>query len=155
MLKEFREFAVKGNVIDMAVGIIIGGAFTPIVQSVVNDLIMPPIGLLMGGINFGNYYLLLKEGAEVAGPYTTLAAAKEAGAVTLNYGMFFNSVLTFVIVAFAAFLLVKMINRWKREEAVAPADPTTRLCPSCATEIPLAAKRCPHCTSDVPAEALA
>ena len=150
MFKEFREFAVKGSVIDMAVGIIIGGAFTPIVQSVVNDLFMPPIGLLLGGIRFNDYYKILKHG-DPAGPYATLEAAKEAGAVTLNYGVLINAMITFVLVAFAAFLLVRVINRWKREGP--PPDPTTKECTMCATEIPIKARRCPHCTSELPAVA--
>jgi len=149
MLKEFREFALKGNVIDMAVGIIIGGAFTPIVQSLVSDLIMPPVGMLTGGIRFADKFVLLRAGADGAGTYETLAAAKEAGAVTLNYGNFINIILTFLIVAWAVFILVKAMNRLKREEAAAPSDPTTKQCPQCMMEIPIAAKRCGHCTSEV------
>ena len=153
MLKEFKEFAVKGNVVDMAVGIIIGGAFGTIVKSLVSDIIMPPIGLLLGGVDFSDLFLTLKEGA-TAGPYATLAAAKEAGAVTLNLGVFMNGVISFLIVAFAVFLLVKGINRLRRqpEEAPpAPAEPTTRDCPFCLSSIPLKASRCGHCTSEVPA----
>jgi large conductance mechanosensitive channel len=146
MLKEFKEFALKGSVLDMAIGIIIGGVFTPIVKSLVEDVIMPPIGLLLGRVDFTQLYVLLKAGS-VPGPYASLAAAKEAGAVTLNYGMFVNTIFTFILVAFAVFMLVKVINRWKREPA--PAEPTAKSCPMCFTEIPLKAVRCPACTSDL------
>lgn len=144
MLKAFRDFALRGNVVDMAVGIIIGTAFGAIVKSLVSDLLMPPIGLLLGNVDFANLFLVLSEGT-VAGPYATLAAAREAGAVTLNYGLFINSVVSFVIVAFAVFVLIRNLNRMKRAEE--PAAPTTRDCPHCCTTIPLAATRCPHCTS--------
>jgi len=147
MLKEFREFALKGSVMDMAVGIIIGGVFTPIVKSLVDDLLMPVLGLLLGRVDFSQLYILLKAGT-AAGPYASLAAAKEAGAVTLNYGVFVNTLVTFVLVAFAVFLLVKLINRWRREPA-APVEATTKLCPRCCTEIPLRAVRCPACTSEL------
>ncbi len=150
MLKEFKEFAMKGSVLDMAIGIIIGGAFSPIVKSLVNDVLMPPIGLLMGNVDFSNLFAVLKEGTE-AGPYASLAAAQEAGAVTINYGVFFNNVISFVIVAFAIFMMVKAINRWKREEEAPPAEPTTKECEYCHTEIPIAASRCPHCTSELKA----
>lgn len=149
MFKEFKEFAMKGSVMDMAIGIIIGGAFTPIVKSLVNDIIMPPIGLLLGDVDFAGKYILLKAGAQVPGPYDTLQAAKDAGAVTLNYGMFINAIVTFLIVAFAVFLLVKVINRWKREEETPPAEPTTKECPHCCTEIAIAATRCPACTAEL------
>lgn len=122
MLKEFKEFAVKGNVVDMAVGIIIGAAFGTIVQSLVNDVIMPPIGLLLGNVDFSNLFLTIKEGA-AAGPYASLAAAQEAGAVTINYGAFINTVVSFLIVAFCVFLLVKSVNNLKRKEEAAPAAP--------------------------------
>jgi large conductance mechanosensitive channel len=147
MLKEFKEFAMKGSVLDMAIGIVIGGAFSPIVKSLVDDVLMPPIGMLLGGVDFGNMFAVLREGAEVAGPYETLAVAKEAGAVTVNYGVFINTIITFLIIAFAVFLLVKQINRMRREEEAPPAEPTTKKCSYCDTEIPIAAKRCPHCTS--------
>jgi len=146
MLKEFKEFAMRGNVVDMAVGIIIGAAFGSIVKSLVDDIIMPPIGLLLGNVDFSNLYLVLKQGA-VAGPYTALAEAKKAGAVTMNYGLFANAVLSFLIVAFAVFLLVRAINRLKREEAAAPAEPTTKDCPQCLSVINIKASRCPFCTS--------
>jgi large conductance mechanosensitive channel len=149
MLKEFKEFAMKGSVLDMAIGIVIGGAFSPIVKSLVSDIIMPPIGMLMGGVDVANKFAVLKAGAEAAGPYDTLAAAQEAGAVTINYGAFINTIITFIIVAFAIFMMVKSINRWKREEEEPPAEPTTKSCEFCDTEIPIAATRCPHCTSEL------
>ncbi|MDH3403139.1 MAG: large conductance mechanosensitive channel protein MscL [Acidobacteriota bacterium] len=122
MLKEFRDFAVKGNVLDMAIGIVIGGAFAPIVKSLVDDLLMPVIGLFLGGVDFAENFLVLKAGA-TAGPYATLAAAREAGAVTMNWGIFINAIITFVIVAFAIFMMIKTFNRWKKEEEAAPAEP--------------------------------
>ncbi|GMV08241.1 MAG: large-conductance mechanosensitive channel [Gemmatimonadota bacterium] len=149
MVKEFKEFAVKGNVVDMAVGIIIGGAFGTVVKSFVDDVMMPPLGMLVGDIDFQDMVLVLKEGS-APGPYETLAAAKDAGAVTLNVGMFINAAVSFTIVAFAVFLLVKAINRLKRaEEAAPPAAPTSKDCPFCASSIPLKATRCPHCTSQL------
>ena len=150
MIKEFKEFAVKGNVVDLAVGIIIGGAFGTIVKSLVDDVLMPPIGLALGGVDFTNLFMTVREGA-APGPYPTLEAAKEAGAVTINYGVFFNNIVTFLIIAFAVFLLVRAINALKRKEAAAPSAPDTKLCPDCATPIPIAAKRCPHCTSQLAA----
>lgn len=148
-VKEFREFAVKGNVVDMAVGIIIGGAFGTVVSSFVNDVMMPPLGMLIGDIDFQDIMLVLREGS-TPGPYATLAAAKEAGAVTLNLGLFINAAVSFTIVAFAVFLLVKGINRMKRaEEKPAPAPPSTKDCPFCASAIPLKARRCPLCTSEL------
>jgi len=150
MLKEFREFAMRGNVVDMAVGIIVGGAFGGIVKSLVSDILMPPLGLLVGGVDFSDFFVVLRGGAE-PGPYATLAAAQKAGAVTVNYGAFVNSVLSFVIVAFAVFLLVRAINRMRRaQEETPPAEPTTRACPFCYSVIPVRATRCPQCTSEVP-----
>jgi large conductance mechanosensitive channel len=149
ILKEFKEFAVKGNVVDMAVGIIIGGAFGTIVKSLVDDVLMPPIGLLLGGVDFANLFGVLKAGEAVAPPYASLADAQAAGAVTLNYGQFINNVIAFLIVAWAVFLLVKVINQLKRQEPVAPAAPTDKPCPFCATTIPIAARRCPNCTSEL------
>ena len=149
MFKEFREFAMRGNVMDMAVGIIIGAAFGTIVNSLVQDVIMPPIGLLLGHVDFSNLFIVLKEGAKAAGPYATVAAAKAAGAVTLNVGVFLNTIISFVIVAFAVFLLVRTMNRLNRQEA-APA-PTTRECTYCFSSIPIKATRCPHCTSELKA----
>ncbi len=149
MLREFKEFAMRGNVIDMAVGIIIGGAFNQIVNSLVNDVLMPPIGLLMGRVDFSNLYINLS-----GGTYESLAKAKEAGAATLNYGLFINAVINFLIVAFAVFMLVKGINTARRlaekqkEEEQAPT-PSTKECPYCFTTIPIKAKRCPHCTSQL------
>jgi large conductance mechanosensitive channel len=148
MFKEFKEFAVKGNVVDMAVGIIIGAAFGTIVKSLVADVIMPPIGLLLGNVDFSNLYVLLKAGT-TAGPYASLADAQAAGAVTLNYGMFINTIISFLIVAFAVFLIVKQINRLKREEVAPPAAPTTKECPYCFSTIPIKATKCPACTSSL------
>ena len=148
MLKEFKKFAMRGNVVDMAVGIIIGGAFGTIVKSLVNDIIMPPIGLLLGGVDFGDLFITLKDGS-TAGPYSTLAAAQEAGAVTISYGVFFNAVVSFLIVAFAVFLLVRSINKLRAEEEAPPPDPTTEECSLCFSEIPLKATRCPYCTSEL------
>lgn len=149
MFREFKEFAVKGNVVDMAVGIIIGAAFGAIVKSLVDDVIMPPIGLVLGNVDFSNLYLLLRDGA-VAGPYASLVEAKKAGAVTLNYGLFINAVVSFAIVAFAVFLLVRAINRLKRQvEAPAAAEPATKECPYCCSAVPVKATRCPHCTSEL------
>ena len=142
MLKEFKEFAVKGNVVDLAVGVIIGAAFGKIVTSLVNDIIMPPIGLLTGGVNFSDLFVQLK-GEAVA----TLAAAKEAGVPTLNYGNLIQTVIDFMIVAIAIFVMVKWINKLKKEPP--KAEPNTRECPFCTTQIPKKASRCPSCTSQV------
>ncbi|MCB2230816.1 large conductance mechanosensitive channel protein MscL [bacterium] len=152
MMKEFKEFAVKGNVVDMAVGIIIGAAFGTIVKSLVADVIMPPIGLLLGNVDFSNLFVVLKQGA-TAGPYPTLTDATAAGAVTLNYGMFINTVVSFIIVAFAVFMVIRNINKLKREKEAPPAAPTTRECPHCLSTIPIKAKRCAHCTQAVDAAA--
>lgn len=149
MFEEFKKFAVKGNVVDMAVGIIIGGAFGTIAKSLVDDVLMPFVGLLLGGVDFSDLFLVLQDGAEVAAPYATLADAQAAGAVTVNYGVFVNNVVAFLIVALAVFFLVKGINRLKDEEEAPPAEPTTKPCPFCATDIPIAASRCPHCTSEL------
>ncbi len=147
MLKEFKEFAMRGNVVDMAVGIIIGGAFGTIVKSLVSDVIMPPIGLLLGRVDFSNLFIVLSGRGT---SYATLAEAQAAGAVTLNYGAFINTIINFVIVAFAVFLLIKNINRLKREEP-AP-EPTTKECPYCFSVIPIKAKRCAFCTSSLEGE---
>jgi large conductance mechanosensitive channel len=149
VFKEFKEFAMRGNVIDMAIGIIIGGAFGPIVGSMVSDILMPPIGMALGNVDFTNLFILIKQGSKAVAPYASLADAKAAGAVTINYGLFINSVVSFVIVVFCVFLLVKTMNRLKREEAVPPAEPTTRDCPFCFSSIAIKASRCPHCTSEV------
>ena len=149
MVKEFKEFAVKGNVVDMAVGIIIGAAFGTVVKSFVDDVLMPPIGMLIGDIDFSQLMVVLKQGA-TPGPYDSLAAAQEAGAVTLNYGLFLNAVISFLIVAFAVFLVIRAINQLKRkEEAAPPPPPDTRDCPFCQSSISIKATRCPHCTSEV------
>ncbi|MAT52016.1 MAG: large conductance mechanosensitive channel protein MscL, partial [Porticoccaceae bacterium] len=131
MFKEFKTFAMRGNVVDMAVGIIIGGAFGTIVKSLVSDIIMPPIGLLLGGVDFSDIFVVLKEGANASPPYATLIDAQTAGAVTINVGVFLNSVISFLIVAFAVFLLIKSINRMQREQEKPPEAPTTRDCPFC------------------------
>jgi large conductance mechanosensitive channel len=150
MFKEFKEFAMKGNVLDMAIGIVIGGAFGTIVKSLVSDVIMPPIGLLLGGVDFSNLFVVVKEGA-AAGPYAALADAQAAGAVTVNYGLFINNVISFLIVALAVFMLVKSINAMRREEEAPPAEPTTKDCPYCLSEVPIKATRCAYCTSELPA----
>ena len=145
MFKEFKEFAVKGNAMDMAVGIIIGGAFGTIVNSLVKDIIMPPIGLLMGNIDFKDLFIVLKE-APGGGVFNTIAQAQEAGAVTLNIGVFINSVIAFLIVAFAMFILVKNLNRLREPDAPAPS-PEMKKCPYCLTDVAKKATRCPNCTS--------
>jgi large conductance mechanosensitive channel len=141
MFKEFKEFATKGNVLDMAVGLIVGGAFGKIVSSFVGDVLMPPIGLLLGKVDFSGLFINLSGKS-----YETLSEAKKAGAATLNYGAFVNTIIDFVIVAFAVFLLVRQINRLRRAR---PAEPDTRDCPYCVSKIPLKAVRCPHCTSQL------
>jgi large conductance mechanosensitive channel len=148
MFKEFKEFAMRGNVVDMAVGIIIGGAFGLIIKVLVSDVMMPPIGILMGGVDFSDLFFVLKEGA-TAGPYASLVAAKEAGAVTINYGVFANTVISFLIVAFAVFLLIRSINKLKNEEEAPEEEPTTKDCQFCFTSIPIKASRCPQCTSQL------
>ena len=144
MLEEFKKFAMRGNVVDMAVGIIIGAAFGKIVSSLVKDVIMPPIGLLMGNVDFSNLFINLSDES-----YASLKAAQEAGAATINYGVFINTVLDFIIVAFAIFMVIRAMNKAKKKEETPPAEPTTKSCPECLSEIPLAAKRCAHCTSVV------
>lgn len=148
MLKEFREFIARGNVMDMAVGIIIGAAFGAIVNSFVKDVIMPPIGLLLGKIDFANLHVVLKEGA-TPGPYASLAVAQAAGATTLNYGLFINAIVSFFIVAFAVFLMVRAVNRLKRTKAATAVESVTKPCPRCFTVIPMKATRCPNCTSEL------
>lgn len=147
MFKEFKAFVMRGNVLDLAVGIIIGAAFGTIVKSLVDDVIMPPIGLALGNVDFSNLFLLLKSGPKGPPPYASLADAHAAGAVTLNYGVFVNSVVTFLIVAFAIFLVVRVANRLRPPEAA--AAPNTRDCPFCRMAIPVGATRCPQCTSDL------
>jgi large conductance mechanosensitive channel len=148
MFKEFKEFAIKGNVVDMAVGIIIGAAFVSIVNSLVNDIIMPPVGMILGNVDFTNLFFVLKEG-KVPAPYSALADAKAAGAVTLNYGVFINAIISFLIVAFAVFLMVSRINKLKREPTASAPAPATKECPFCLSAVPLKAVRCPHCTSEL------
>ncbi|BCA55418.1 mechanosensitive channel [Nitrospira sp. KM1] len=142
MLKEFKEFAMKGNVLDMAIGVIIGGAFGKIVSSLVSDVLMPPIGLLMGKVDFSSLFLNLS-----GSPQPSLAAAKAAGVPTVNYGVFLQTVFDFLIIAFVIFLLVKQINRLKKDPQ--PGPPTTKDCPQCLSTIPIRATRCAHCTSAV------
>jgi large conductance mechanosensitive channel len=144
MLKEFREFAMKGSVVDLAVGVVIGAAFGKIVDSLVKDILMPPIGKLLGGVDFSNLFLTLGSGS-----YPSLRAAQDAGAATLNYGLFFNAVINFMIIAFALFVVIKGINQLRRQEATAPPPPTSKLCPQCQMEIPIKATKCGHCTSAV------
>ncbi len=144
MLKEFKKFIARGNAMDLAVAVVIGAAFGAIVTSLVNDLVMPVAGLLLGGADFTNLFAVLKEGA-TAGPYATLVAAQDAGAVTLNYGLFINALVSFVIIAFAVFMIVKGVNKLRKTEE--EAEVPTKDCPFCLTSIPEAAKRCPACTS--------
>jgi large conductance mechanosensitive channel len=147
MLGDFRAFIMRGSVVDLAVGVIIGAAFGGIVKSFVDDVIMPPIGLATGGADFADKFIMLKEGTKAAAPYASLADAKEAGAVTLNYGLFINQIVTFLIVAACIFLLIRAIARM---QAPPPAvGVVTKDCPFCATPIPVGAKRCPHCTSQL------
>lgn len=157
IFSEFKKFAMRGNVMDMAVGIIIGAAFTKIVDSLVKDILMPPLGLLMGKIDFANLFFVLKDGSPAA-PYASIDAAKAAGAVTLNIGFFINAIISFVIVAFAVFILIKIMNtlqekldRKEADDAAAEtaAEPTTKKCPYCDSEISVKATKCPHCTSDL------
>jgi large conductance mechanosensitive channel len=143
MLKEFKEFAMRGSVVDLAIGVIIGAAFGKIVSSLVDDVIMPPIGRLLGHVDFSSLFLNLSDKS-----YETLAAAKAAGAPTLNYGIFLNTVISFLIVAFCVFIVVQQVNRWTKKPA-APVAPTTKDCPQCAMSIPIAARRCGHCTTQL------
>jgi large conductance mechanosensitive channel len=147
MFKEFKAFVMRGNVLDLAVGIIIGAAFGTVVKSLVDDVIMPPVGLALGNVDFANLFVLLKEGPKAPPPYPTLADAHAAGAVTINYGQFINNIVTFLIVAFAVFLIVKAANRMRPQEAA--AAPSTKDCPYCRMPIPVSAVRCPHCTSEL------
>lgn len=151
MISEFKQFALRGNVVDMAVGFTVGVAFGAIASSLVDDIIMPIVGLILGRADFSNIFLVLKEGPEQAAPYATLAAAKEAGAVTVNVGLFINSVVTFIIIALVMFFVVRLVNRLQEERAEEEAanTPDTRECPYCLSNIPLQASRCQYCTSDV------
>jgi large conductance mechanosensitive channel len=146
MLKEFKEFIMRGNVVDMAIGIIIGVAFGVIITSLVADIIMPPIGLALNDVDFGNLFVVLKDGDPV-GPYAALADAKAAGAVTINYGVFIIAVISFIIIAFFVFLLVRSINKMRREAE--PPEEDTKECPYCLSKIAIAAKRCAYCTSEL------
>ncbi len=150
ILAEFKKFAMRGNVLDMAVGIIIGAAFGKIVDSLVKDMIMPPIGLLLGKVDFANLFFVLKEGATAA-PYASLSAAQEAGAVTINIGSFINTIISFVIVAFAVFMLIKAMNtvQEKLDKSEKDAAPTTKKCPFCCSDINISAVKCPQCTADL------
>ena len=148
MLKEFRAFIMRGNVLDLAVGVIIGGAFGGIVSSLVNDMIMPPIGVALGSVDFRDLFVVLKEGAKAAAPYASLAAAKEAGAVTLNYGAFINTIVQFLIVGFSIFVVVRAANKLQKPAAAPPA-PATKDYPYCLSPVALKATRCPNCTSEL------
>ena len=153
MLKEFKEFAMRGNVLDMAIGIIIGAAFGTIVRSLVADVIMPPVGLLLGNVDFSELFIVLKQGTKAAGPYATLKDAAAAGAVTLNYRIFINTIISFLIVAFSVFLLVKAVNQFKRkQEEIPPKAPTNKECPYCFSTISIQATKCPFCTSELKVE---
>ena len=149
MFKGFRQFIMRGNVMDLAVAVVIGGAFGAIVKSLVDDIIMPPIGLALGHVDFSNLYVLLKDGTKAPPPYASLAEAHAAGAVTLNYGAFLNNVIAFLIIALAVFVIVRMVSRMYAKPA--PATPNTKPCPYCTMPIPLAATRCPNCTSQLAA----
>jgi large conductance mechanosensitive channel len=151
MLKEFKEFAMRGNVVDMAVGIIIGAAFGAIVGSFVADVIMPPIGLLLGKVDFANLLIVLKEGT-AAGPYASVAEAKAVGAVTLNFGLFINTIINFLIIALAVFMVIRSINRMKKKAEAPAAAPTTKECPYCFSAVSIKATRCPFCTSNLKAD---
>ena len=148
MLNEFKKFVMRGHVLDMAVGIIIGGAFTKIVNSMVADVMMPPLGLLIGKVDFSNWFVVIKQGT-TAGPYTTIAEAQAAGATTMNLGMFLNAIISFIIVAFCIFLLIKAINKLNSPKEQAPIQVSTKKCPYCCSDIALEATRCPHCTSEI------
>lgn len=150
LIQDFKKFAMRGNVVDMAVGIIIGGAFGTIVKSLVDNVLMPPLGLLIGNVDFSNLFLVVK-GGDPAGPYATLAAAQEAGAVAIGYGLFVNAVVSFMIVAFAVFLLIRAMIKLQSKEEAPPTAPITKDCEYCKTSIPIKAVRCPHCTSEIKA----
>ncbi|MBN1954153.1 MAG: large conductance mechanosensitive channel protein MscL [Anaerolineae bacterium] len=149
MFKDFKEFILRGSVVDMAVGVIIGAAFGAIVTSLVNDVLMPPIGLLLGRVDFANLFVLLKAG-DPLGPYRSLTEAQAAGAVTINYGLFVNTAISFLLVGIALFLVIRGVNRMRKEEA--PEAPSTKQCPYCLSEIAIGATRCAHCTSELAPE---
>jgi len=147
MWKDFRGFILRGNVLDLAIAVVIGAAFGAVVKSFVDDVIMPPIGLALGKVDFANLFFVLKDGLKVPPPYASLAEAKAAGAVTLNYGAFINTIIGFLIIGAAVFMLVRVVNRWMLKPIA--AAPNTKSCPHCAMDIPVAATRCPHCTSQL------
>ena len=147
MWKEFKTFAVKGNVLDMAIGIVIGAAFGTIVKSLVSDIITPPLGLLLGNVDFTNLFIVVKSGPEIMAPYVSLEAAQKAGAITINYGVFINAVISFLIVAFSIFLVIRSFSKLKKKEDAPSAEPTTKDCPYCFSSIPIKATKCAHCTS--------
>ena len=149
MLKDFKAFIMRGNVLDLAVAVVIGGAFGAIVKSLVDDIIMPPIGLALGKVDFSNMFIVLKEGTKSAPPYATPAAAKDAGAVTLNYGAFINTIIAFLIVALAVFVIVRMVSKMSAKPA--PVPDNSKACPRCTSAIPKAATKCPQCTADLAA----
>lgn len=149
MWNDFKAFIMRGNVMDLAVAVVIGAAFGAIVKSFTDDVIMPPIGLALGHIDFSNLFVVLKEGTKAPPPYPTVAAAHDAGAVTLNYGLFINSIVTFLIIALCVFMIVRMVSKMYAKPA--PAAPNTKPCPRCTLPVPLAATRCPNCTSDIAA----
>jgi large conductance mechanosensitive channel len=155
MFKDFRDFIMRGNVLDLAVGIIIGAAFGAIVNSFVKDIIMPPIGVLLGNVDFSNLFIVIKDGAIAPPPYATILEAQAAGAATFNYGLFINTIISFLIIAFAVFMIVRLFNKAlkkmtaQKAQVAAAAAPTTKDCPFCATAVPIKATRCPHCTSEI------
>jgi large conductance mechanosensitive channel len=153
MFKDFRDFVMRGNVLDLAVGIVIGVAFGTVVNSLVKDIIMPPIGLLLGKVDFANLFVVFRNGETTPPPYNTLADAQAAGAVTFNYGLFINTIIAFIIVTIAIFMIVRLVNRTRKafdtKKEKEAAAPSTKDCPFCATAIPLKAVRCPHCTSEL------
>jgi large conductance mechanosensitive channel len=149
IVKEFKEFILKGNILDLAFAVVIGAAFGAVINSLVKDVLLPPIGLLLGGVDFSNLYIRLNEAARALPAGTPLTAAQEAGGVVLAYGNWFMTIINFAIIAFCIFLLIKAINNIKKKPVEAPAAPTTKVCPFCKTEIPLEAIRCPHCTSQL------
>lgn len=149
MWNDFKAFIMRGNVMDLAVAVVIGAAFGAVVKSLVDDVIMPPIGLALGHIDFSNLFVVLKEGTKAPPPYPTVATAHDAGAVTLNYGLFVNTIITFLIIALAVFIMVRIVSKMYAKPA--PAAPNTKPCPRCTLPVPLAATRCPNCTSDIAA----
>jgi len=149
MLKGFREFIARGNVVDLAIAVIIGAAFATVIKSLVDDVVMPPLGLALGNVDFTNLFVVLRDGTKAMGPYATLADAKEAGAVTINYGLFLNAFVAFLLVGLACYLMVRQVQRFLTKPVAVPLD--TKPCPQCVMAIPLAAKRCPHCTSTLEA----